>query len=132
MKVLFVAGFGPIVKDKTSRALYIDTLKLPLEGDDYLSTEKLPGVKHFSLWPLSHAAEECFNTHEWPSDIPTPQSWMEFDVENVEEATDELREKGYLLLVEAKKQPWGQTVTRLLSPEGILIGITYTPWLREP
>ena len=31
-----------------------------------------------------------------------------------------------------RKEPWGQTVTRLLSPEGILIGITLTPWLRTP
>ncbi|PLP37801.1 glyoxalase, partial [Klebsiella variicola] len=26
--------------------------------------------------------------------------------------------------------PWGQTVTRLLSPEGLLAGLTVTPWLR--
>ncbi|MBX9334644.1 MAG: glyoxalase, partial [Serratia marcescens] len=23
-----------------------------------------------------------------------------------------------------------QSVTRLLSPEGLLVGVTYTPWLR--
>jgi hypothetical protein len=34
-------------------------------------------------------------------------------------------------LMEAKKEPWGQTVTRLLSPEGILVGLTYTPGMRE-
>ena len=27
--------------------------------------------------------------------------------------------------------PWGQTVTRLLSPEGLLTGVTFTPWLRD-
>lgn len=42
--VLFVAGFGPITRDaEASRALYADTLGLPLKpyGDnqDYLSTE---------------------------------------------------------------------------------------------
>jgi hypothetical protein len=30
-----------------------------------------------------------------------------------------------------KKEPWGQTVTRLLSPEGLLVGLTYTPSMRE-
>ena len=27
------------------------------------------------------------------------------------------------------EEPWGQTTSRLLSPEGILVGITYTPWM---
>ena len=35
MKVLFVAGFGPVLRDPAAgTALYIDTLGLPLEGDD--------------------------------------------------------------------------------------------------
>jgi hypothetical protein len=34
-------------------------------------------------------------------------------------------------LVSARKEPWGQIVTRLLSPEGILVGVTFTPLLRE-
>jgi len=34
MKVLFVAGFGPIVHNESaSRNLYIDTLHLPLKMD---------------------------------------------------------------------------------------------------
>ena len=37
---------------------------------------------------------------------------------------------GYQLLVDTRKEPWGQTVTRLLSPEGLLVGITHTPWMR--
>ena len=65
MKVLFVAGFGPIVRD-------------------YVASDDLPGVKHVGLWTLAEAAEE-----------------------------------------------WGQTVARLLSPEGLLVGVTVTPWMRE-
>jgi len=34
------------------------------------------------------------------------------------------------LLVSEKVEPWGQTVTRMLSPEGLLVGLNYTPWLR--
>jgi hypothetical protein len=133
MKVLFVAGFGPIVRDqKSSESLYVGTLGLALDRDgDYLHTDKLTGVKHFALWPLSQAAESCFGNSTWPATIPTPQAWMEVDVENVEAATAELEEKGYRLLVSARKEPWGQIVTRMLSPEGILLGITFTPWMRE-
>jgi hypothetical protein len=30
-----------------------------------------------------------------------------------------------------RKEPWGQTVTRLLGPEGLLVGITHTPSMRK-
>lgn len=134
MNILFVAGFGPIVQSMpTSRAFYGDALGLPLEGDDtYTSVThgQLDGVKHFALWPLSGAAESCFGVPEWPADLPAPQSWVEFDVDDVAQATAELAAKGHRILVGAKKEPWGQTVSRLLSPEGILVGLTYTPAMR--
>jgi len=129
--VLFVAGFGPIVQDfDASKRLYKDVLGLPLEGDDYLNTSRIDGVKEYALWPLSEAAESCFGTKAWPKDIPIPQAWLEFDVADVEAATRELEAQGYRLLVSARKEPWGQTVTRFLSPEGMLVGVTHTPWLR--
>ena len=35
MKVIFVAGFGPIVSDmQANQAFYRDVLGLPLEGDE--------------------------------------------------------------------------------------------------
>ena len=135
LKVLFVAGFGPITRDAhAAKSLYNDTLGLPLEaspaGPDYLHTEKLDGVKHFALWPLNQAAQSCFGKDEWPSDVPEPQSWLEFDVEDVAAASAVLKQRGYKLLVDSRTEPWGQTVTRMLSPEGILVGITLTPWMR--
>lgn len=133
MQVLFVAGFGPIVRDReASRRLYGDDLGIQLnaEDDGYLHTEGLAGVKTFALWPLSQAAESCFGAPEWPEDIPIPQAWLEFDVDDLEAATAELRARGYALLVEARVEPWGQTVTRLLAPEGILVGVTHTPQMR--
>lgn len=66
----------------------------------------------------------------WPDDLPVPQGWIEFDVDDVAAATAELANKGYRVLVAARQEPWGQTVTRLLGPEGLLVGITYTPHLR--
>src|SRR5689334_3011844 len=111
VKVLFVAGFGPLVKDtKASNAFYKDTLGLPLEeGHGYYHSEKMEGVKHFALWPLAEAAESCFGAKAWPKDVPEPHSWMEFDVENVETAAAALKSRGYRLLVEPRKEPWGQT-----------------------
>lgn len=132
MKVLFVAGFGPIVRDMdVSLRFYRETIGLPLEESGDVSTEKVDGVKHFGLWPLADAAESCFGSREWPSNVPAPQAWVEFDVEDVVAAAEELRAKGYRLLVAPKTEPWGQTVARLLSPEGIMVGVTITPWLRE-
>jgi catechol 2,3-dioxygenase-like lactoylglutathione lyase family enzyme len=129
--VLFVAGFGPIVRGfEASKRLYKDVLGLPLEGDDYLNSNQVDGVKEFGVWPLSAAAESCFGSKAWPEDIPVPQAWLEFDVVDIEAATKELEAQGYRLLVSARKEPWGQTVTRFLSPEGMLLGISHTPWLR--
>lgn len=134
IEVLFVAGFGPIVREiTTSRKLYGEALGIPFkkESGGYLHTEALPGAKTFALWPLSQAAHSCFGNDSWPEDIPVPQAWLEFDVQSVESATAALASQGYRILVENKKGPWGQTVTRLLSPEGLLVGITFTPLMRK-
>ena len=136
MKVLFVAGFGPIVREPAaSAALYRDALKLPLEAMEndptYLHSGGIEGVKHFALWPLSGAAESCFGKKEWPASPAAPTSWLEFEVDDVKAASEELVTKGYTLLVNNRTEPWGQTVSRLISPEGILVGLTFTPWLRK-
>ncbi len=134
VKVLFVAGFGPIVRDQElSEKFYVKNLGLSFirEEGGYLHTEKIEGVKTFALWPLCQAAQSCFGTDAWPKDLPIPQSWLEFDVEDLEAASEELRREGYTLLVRARKEPWGQIVTRLLSPEGILVGVTITPSMRK-
>ena len=132
--VLFVAGFGPIVCDPVAtRKFYSKTLGLPFKEDTngYLHTGALDGVKHFALWPLAQAAESCFGTDEWPGNLPVPQAWIEFDVSDIDKATAELKSRGYELLVATQKEPWGQVVTRLLGPEGLLVGITHTPLMRK-
>lgn len=133
VKVLFIAGFGPIVRDASaSRNLYLQALGIGFKEEDggYLHTEDLNGAKSFALWPLSLAAQSCFGTDSWPAEIPPPQAWLEFDVESVEEATAELESRGHQMLVKNKTEPWGQMVSRFLAPEGLLIGITLTPWMR--
>jgi len=134
IKVEFILGFGPIVRETaTSRKLYGDALGISFteESDEYLHTEALQGANTFALWPLSQAAHSCFGSDSWPEDIPVPHAWLEFDVESVKEATEDLESRGYRILVKNKKEPWGQTVTRFLSPEGLLVGVTFTPSMRK-
>jgi hypothetical protein len=100
------------------------------DNPDYVHGEQLDGVRHFALWPLASAAESCFGSATWPPHVPAPHAWLEFDVEDVAAATEVLKARGYTLLVDCRKESWGQTVTRLLSPEGMLIGMTFTPWMR--
>ena len=133
IKILFIAGFGPIVRETAkSRKLYGELLGIPFkeESDGYLHTEAIDGAKTFALWPLSQAAQSCFGKDSWPSDIPAPQAWLEFDVESVDKATAELQSQGYRMLIRNKKEPWGQIVSRFISPEGLLVGVTFTPLMR--
>jgi hypothetical protein len=51
--------------------------------------------------------------------------------EAVQSGAEELKSRGYNLIHEAKQEPWGQTVARVLSPEGLLIGLSFAPWLHE-
>jgi hypothetical protein len=133
IEVLFVLGYGPIVRDMAeSRRLYSESLGIHFkeESGEYLHTEALKGAKSFALWPLSQAAESCFGKDSWPDNISVPQAWLEFDVDNVEDATANLESRGYRMLVKNKKEPWGQTVSRFISPEGLLVGVTFTPQMR--
>ena len=134
IRVLFIAGFGPIVADAAaSRNLYSRTLSITFKEEQggYLHTEAMKGAKTFALWPLSQAAQSCFGKDSWPDNIPVPQAWLEFDVENLEQATAQLESRGYRMLVKGRKEPWGQTVSRFLGPEGLLLGLTFTPAMRE-
>ena len=132
MDVQSVASVSAIVRDvPAARRFYGDDLGLPFEGGegDYVFTERLPGVRHFGLWPLRDAALACFGTEEWPSDVPVPQASVEFEVADVAAAAQELEQRGNRLIHGAKTEPWTQVVARLLSPDGLLIAVCYTPWL---
>jgi len=135
MKVLFVAGVSPIVPDlDASIAFYRDTLGLALEHDaenDYTATNDLDGLKHLGLWKLSDAAEMVFGAKEWPNHVAVPQATVEFDVDDVDAAAEEMRAAGYTLLHDPVTMPWGQRIVHVMSPERLLVGLTYTPWMRE-
>ena len=134
MNVLFVASVAVVTADPPqSRRLFIDALGLPLEGegDGYYSRGSIPGSRHFGVWPLS-AATACFGTPEWPADRVFPQASIEFEVagaDAVAAADGELQRAGFELLHPARTEPWGQTVTRLLTDDGLIVGISYAPSL---
>lgn len=137
MNIQFVASVAVITPDpQASRRLYIDALGLPLRQLDgeYFASEDVGGCKHFGVWPLSQAAEACFGEPVWPEDIVRPQISLEFEVADqpaVAQGAVELQSRGYRLLHEAKTEPWGQTVARLLSPEGAIVGLSYAPPFHE-
>ena len=137
MKIEFLATVAVIAPDPMeSRKLYVEALGLPLqgEGDGYHHSEQIAGCKSFGIWPLSQAARACFGTDEWPAARPVPQVSIEFDVVSataVAPAARELEQAGHELLHEPRQEPWGQTVARLQSPEGAIIGISYAPALHD-
>jgi hypothetical protein len=136
LKPSFVAGFGPIVPDvDASRRFWQDAgISLKEIAPQYYGSDEVEGVKAFALWPLSQAAESTFGSETWPSELPIPQAWIELDVESADavgEAAAEMQAAGHRLLREAREEPWGQTTARLLSPEGLLVGISFTPWMHD-
>ncbi len=138
MDIQFLSSVAVIAADPSaSRRLYVDALGLPLEshGDgEYHHSEQIAGCKHFGVWPLSQAAEACFGMAQWPTERPVPQVSIEFDVADaagVAAAAQELQGVGYQLLHPVREEPWGQTVVRLQSLEGAIVGISYAPSLHD-
>jgi catechol 2,3-dioxygenase-like lactoylglutathione lyase family enzyme len=135
MDILFITSMAVVTADPpSSRKLFTDTIGLPLEGegDGYYSSGNIDGSKHFGLWPLTEAAQACFGTTQWPVDRVVPQASIEFEVADadaVAEAGAELQRAGYELLHPTRTEPWGQTVTRLLTDDGLIVGISYAPAL---
>ena len=137
MNIEFLATVAVITPDPIdSRNLYVEALGLPLQGDGdgYFHSEQISGCRSFGIWPLPQAAQACFGTDQWPAERRVPQVSIEFDVADasaVGPAAQELEQGGYELLHGAREEPWGQTVARLQSPEGAIIGISYAPVLHD-
>ena len=133
MDVLFVTSVSVITPDPAAcRQLFVGALGLPLErmGGEYFASEHIEGSKHFGVWPLAEAAEACFGTAEWPPDRPLPQVSIEFELADGDAVTAgaaELAAAGFPLLHQARVEPWGQTVARLQTPEGVIVGLSYAP-----
>ncbi|MDQ3106101.1 MAG: glyoxalase [Actinomycetota bacterium] len=134
---MFVASVSVIAADPpASRRLFVDALGLPLHrydgGGDYWSSEEVAGTRHFGVWPLTEAAQACFGSPEWPADRAVPQVSLEFEVESrgeVATTAAELEAQGHALVHQARTEPWGQTVARLLSIDGAVVGVSFAPWM---
>jgi catechol 2,3-dioxygenase-like lactoylglutathione lyase family enzyme len=134
----FIGAVGVITQSLAeARALFVDSIGLPLvqsEGTHFLHSDRLEGSRYFGVWPLSEAARTCFGSESWPEDRPIPQLFIEFEVsrpKDVSAAASELEAKGYRLLHGPRTDPWGQTVTRLQTQDGLLVGISYVPWMHR-
>jgi catechol 2,3-dioxygenase-like lactoylglutathione lyase family enzyme len=140
MDVRFISSFSVITRQpEAAHRLFADTLCLSLRAPDgaaadgagYVFSESLDGAKHFGLWPLSEAAEACFGVPTWPDAHPIPHACIEFDVDDVAMAAEELEAAGYTLLHPPRTEPWGQTIARLQTDDGLIVGVSFTPWMRS-
>ena len=137
MEIRFVASVSVISAHPVEdRRLFVDALGLPLQpagaqDSDYVFSEAVAGTRHFGVWPLAEAAMACFGQASWPDTHPVPQASIEFEVDDVPTAVQELEARGYTLLHPTKTEPWGQVIARLQTPDGVLVGLSFAPWLHE-
>ncbi len=138
MRILFIGSIGVITRSRTEgRRLFRDALGLPLqeaEGSDFLFGDRLGSSRYFGVWPLSEAAKACFGQDSWPANRPAPQAFVEFEVDDpasVAKAASELESWGYALLHGPRKDPWGQTVARLQTDDGLIVAISHVPWMHR-
>ena len=102
MDIQFVAGVAVVAADPPrSRELIVDALGLPLEAGE--------GGDYFH----SERIDGTKHFGVWP----------------LAQAAQACFGEAEWLLHDAREEPWGQTVARLLSIEGLIIGISYAPSL---
>ena len=134
MKIRFVAGFSLIVESADAAREFCGQklgLAVEFEADSRYSTVNARGTKHFGLWTLRDAALSTFGSETWAPEHPVPQATLELEDEDVSEAVSELQANGVTLVQDVRTETWGQVTARLISPDGLLIGITVTPWLTD-
>src|ERR1700677_3193069 len=101
IRVLFIAGFGPIVrKVAASQKLCAKGLQIAFKEENGGSrhTDALQGARHFAPRPLSQAAESCFGNSTWPDSLPAPHAWLEFDVARLARAKRAVESPGHPML----------------------------------
>jgi len=53
------------------------------------------------------------------------------DAAAAEAAVQELKAKDEDFIHEVRTEPWRQITARFMSPEGVLVTLSYAPWLHE-
>ena len=128
-----VASIGEIVDDvEAAVSFYRDVLGLPVkyeEGSGYAEVE-VEGALHFGIWGRQHAAKATFGSPDATARIPLGFT-IEFEVDEVAEASSAIKRKGWAIVQPPKKETWGQVTSRFFSPGGSLSGFAETPWRRQ-
>jgi catechol 2,3-dioxygenase-like lactoylglutathione lyase family enzyme len=131
MEVQFVASIAPIVRDlEAAQAFYQGALGLSLEGGgggDYRYTTGWRARSNSACGRSPKPRQPASVAPTGRTMFPLPQASVEFEVPDVPAAAGELKAKGHRLIHEPHTEPWGQITARLLSPEGLLVAVCYTP-----
>jgi len=81
-----------------------------------------------NTWPIRSPSSALI----WSTTLPFIDSIVRrADAAAVGPAARELEQAGYELRHPPREEPWGQTVARLQSPEGAIVGISYAPVLHD-
>jgi hypothetical protein len=89
---------------------------------------------HLRSVPLTQAAQACYRTPDRPHDVSVPGAGIEFEVANSEavaDAAQELQTQGYALLHQPRTEPWAKRSGRILSREGLIVGLSFAPSLHD-
>ena len=135
IKILFVAGFGPIVRDKIAgRNLYGETFNISFkeESGGYLHTEALKGVQSFALWPLEQAAQPALAEIPGRTTRPFPRHGSNLMSRM---SREQLRNWNREAIEFSSRTRWNRGVRRshdFFLRKGLLVGLTITPSMRHP
>ncbi len=131
--VRHVAGIAEIVKDVDAAArFYRDVLGLEVEHEPGAAygTVKVDGILHFGLWSHAAAAGAAFGDESATDRVQLGFS-IGFEVDAVDEASQQMESGGWELAQAPKTEPWGQKTSRFFALSGALCEISETPWARR-
>ena len=126
-----LAGVAEIVDDvNAALAFYRDTLGFEVKqqmGDDY-AVVVVPGVLHFGIWNRGTLRSRP-SARDAADRIPLGFT-LEFEVDNVDVAAEEIAAGGMAIVQSPQLEPWGQKTCRAIAFGGGLVGFAETPWGR--
>ena len=126
------AGVAEIVEDfEAAVQFYRDTLGLEVESlSEGYATATVPGVLHFGIWSRAEAAEATYGSPDAADRVPLGFT-IAFEVDDVTEAAQHLKNSAVKIVQPTKTEPWGQVTSRFITPSGALCEIAETPWARR-
>ena len=136
MEIQFIAGFAVIAPEPAeSRKLYVDALGLPLEqadGDYFAQREGSGGsqaLRRLAAGPRGPGVLR--HPRRGRATGPSHRRRVEFEVAESARGRGgggRAGGAGLRALHPPRTEPWGQTVARILTREGLIVGISHAPW----